>query len=158
MKENDPVNPAHYRKGGIEAFKIFEAYLTPEELRGFCKATILQYILRANDKNGLEDYEKAEWYLKQLIDIESKEEEEEQEVPLRSFHPVIDQFLHKFFKEEEVFLDWRNNNIEIGDFYVDMKDVEDLLELEVDEFVEVRAKSRDNAGLNGKFRICKNIG
>ena len=40
--------------------------LTPEEFNGACKANIIKYVLRADEKGGIEDYEKAMQYLKWL--------------------------------------------------------------------------------------------
>lgn len=66
--ENKNINPEHYKRGRFEAIEIIRDKLTPEEFKGFCKGLILKYIIRADFKNGLEDYEKAEWYLKYLIE------------------------------------------------------------------------------------------
>lgn len=61
-------HPAHY--GGendpYEVIKILKARLTPEEYRGFLKGNIVKYILRAEMKNGAEDYKKASWYAERL--------------------------------------------------------------------------------------------
>ena len=43
--------------------------LTKEEMKGLYKGNILKYVLRADYKNGLEDYTKAEWYLNRLIEM-----------------------------------------------------------------------------------------
>ncbi len=61
------INPKHYRCGKIQVIKIIEDQLSSEEFKGFCKGLIIKYICRADHKNGTEDYEKAEWYLKYLI-------------------------------------------------------------------------------------------
>ena len=69
----DMVNkPPHYRQGGMETIKILKAKLTPEEFRGFCLGNIIKYVTRAPYKNGVEDYKKAEYYLKELIKEASK--------------------------------------------------------------------------------------
>lgn len=65
-REISNINPAHYR-GGIEVIKIIEAKLSKEEVKGFCKGLIIKYLCRADQKNGIEDYEKAKWYLDYLI-------------------------------------------------------------------------------------------
>ena len=44
----DPVNPEHYRQGGIECIDAIEAALTPEEFRGYCKGNAMKYIWRMN--------------------------------------------------------------------------------------------------------------
>ncbi|MBD2861616.1 DUF3310 domain-containing protein [Paenibacillus oceani] len=66
---HDPVNsPSHYTRGGIETIEFLEAKLSDEEFAGYCRGNILKYISRAPDKNGLEDFRKARWYLNRLIE------------------------------------------------------------------------------------------
>lgn len=59
--------PIHYASGGLEAIEAMEASMTPEAFRGFLKGNVLKYVWRYEQKNGLEDLEKAKWYLNQLI-------------------------------------------------------------------------------------------
>ena len=59
--------PQHYAFGGIEAIEGIEASMSTEAYRGFCKGNVLKYVWRYESKNGLEDLEKAKWYLNQLI-------------------------------------------------------------------------------------------
>ena len=69
----DMVNhPKHYTSGKIEVIKIMEDQLTPEEYRGYIKGQVIKYITRERHKNGLEDLEKAYWYLGRLIDLLKK--------------------------------------------------------------------------------------
>ena len=68
MPLHDPVNnPEHYTQGDIECIDAIEASMTPEEFRGFLKATTIKYLWRYSLKNGLEDLRKARWYLDRLI-------------------------------------------------------------------------------------------
>jgi len=65
---DDPVNPNHYKVGGIESIDYIQAKLTPEEFAGFCKGNALKYISRAGHKgSAAEDTRKAIWYLQRLI-------------------------------------------------------------------------------------------
>ena len=65
---NDKVNnPAHYTQGKIECIDYIEDKLTYEEFCGFCKGNIMKYVTREAYKNGIEDLEKARWYLNRLI-------------------------------------------------------------------------------------------
>ena len=58
----DMVNhPPHYNKAGIECIDAIEA-MTEE-------GNIMKYLWRYRYKNGVEDLNKAQWYLKKLIDI-----------------------------------------------------------------------------------------
>lgn len=67
---NDPVNhPKHYAGAkGIEVIDVIENFTS--DLNGI-EATdtgnIIKYILRWKHKNGVEDLEKAQWYLNHLI-------------------------------------------------------------------------------------------
>jgi len=64
----DNVNhPSHYTDGGIECIEAIEAQLTPEEYRGYLKGNVAKYVWREKHKGGIESLQKAEWYLKQLI-------------------------------------------------------------------------------------------
>lgn len=65
---SDPVNhPDHYTAGGLEVIDILQAKLSSDEFEGFLKGNILKYVLRARHKNGLQDLQKAQWYLNRLI-------------------------------------------------------------------------------------------
>ncbi|AER26434.1 nucleotide kinase [Mycobacterium phage Saintus] len=60
----DIINePDHYKSGGMEAIDVLEAFF-PEDPLGW---QVGKYILRYKKKNGLEDLQKAEVYLKRLI-------------------------------------------------------------------------------------------
>lgn len=75
--DNDNVvRPAHYKQGKIETIDIIKAKTSPEEFKGFLKGNIIKYITRAAYKNGIEDYEKAQWYLKYLIKVEKESAQE----------------------------------------------------------------------------------
>ena len=62
----------HYEKKAIEPIE----YITKNKL-GFCEGNIVKYITRYKDKNGLEDLEKALWYITYLIDNYEKAEQDE---------------------------------------------------------------------------------
>jgi hypothetical protein len=63
----DKINPTHY-KGTIECIDAIESTMTKEAFRGYLKGNVLKYMWRYEKKNGVEDLQKAEWYLKKLID------------------------------------------------------------------------------------------
>lgn len=69
MSDHDPVNhPSHYKKGGIEAIEVIEAY----DLN-FRLSNVIKYVLRHNHKGRpIEDLEKALFYLQR--DIQKKKE------------------------------------------------------------------------------------
>lgn len=66
----DNVNhPEHYMsESGIEVIDVIDAFT--EDLEGpeaVYTANVIKYICRWKKKNGLEDLEKAKWYLDRLI-------------------------------------------------------------------------------------------
>lgn len=71
MMEMDAVNhPKHYTAGKYEVIDIIESIvdsmgLTPFE--GFCVGNALKYIGRWKNKGGVEDLNKAVWYLQKII-------------------------------------------------------------------------------------------
>lgn len=61
-------HPAHYNAGKVECIDALEAATT--ELCGieaFCTANAIKYLWRWKAKNGVEDLEKAKWYIERLI-------------------------------------------------------------------------------------------
>ena len=63
------TKPPHYQtESGLEAIDVIEAFTS--DLKGI-EATdtgnVLKYMCRWNSKNGLQDLEKAKWYLDHLI-------------------------------------------------------------------------------------------
>ena len=68
-------NPAHYHLEGlegVESIDILRAVAGQEMFKGFCLCNILKYIIRAEKKNGIEDYRKAKQYLEWLIELEEE--------------------------------------------------------------------------------------
>ena len=60
------INPEHYKFGGIECIDAIKGSLSPEQFKGYLKASIIKYLWRYEKKNGLEDLEKADWFLRKL--------------------------------------------------------------------------------------------
>ena len=68
--EKEMINhPQHYNNGNIEVVDIWKDQLSTEELKGAFKSNIIKYILRADYKNGLEDYKKAQVYMNWLVEL-----------------------------------------------------------------------------------------
>ena len=74
MKIDNVNKPQHYRQGGLETIQILKAKMTKEQFKGFLIGNILKYVTRAPYKNGIEDYEKARYYLNALIKEERSDE------------------------------------------------------------------------------------
>lgn len=70
-------HPDHYQsEKGIEVIDVMEAFTS--DLKGIeavDTAQVLKYICRWKKKNGVQDLEKAMWYLKHLINHIKKENE-----------------------------------------------------------------------------------
>jgi hypothetical protein len=65
---SDPVNhPDHYTAGNIECIDAIQAALTPEQFIGYCRGNAIKYIWRADRKGGIQDIQKAIWYLNRAI-------------------------------------------------------------------------------------------
>ena len=60
------INPEHYKFGGVECIDAIKGSLSPEQFKGYLKASIIKYLWRYEQKNGLEDLEKADWFLRKL--------------------------------------------------------------------------------------------
>ena len=58
---SDKINPPYYRKN-IEVSDFIDEY----DLNYF-EGNVIKYVVRHKLKNGLEDLQKAKWYLERLI-------------------------------------------------------------------------------------------
>lgn len=64
---NNHVNPSHYKRGGMEAIDVMAAFTSNlNGIEAVDTGNALKYILRWKEKNGIEDIEKAIWYLTHL--------------------------------------------------------------------------------------------
>ncbi len=78
MSANDvQVGGDHYKTMKIQPWEALEAWLSPEEFRGYLKASALAYLARAGRKGDhLEDIQKANHYLAKLIEVEGRGREQ----------------------------------------------------------------------------------
>ena len=57
---DDQEGGDHYKKmGEFQPWNVLSKWLTPEELRGFMKGTVIAYLARERDKGGDMDIRKA---------------------------------------------------------------------------------------------------
>ena len=62
-------NPNHYKLDcGVESIEIIKRVLGLKGFVAFCLGNILKYLIRAEKKNGKEDYKKAAKYLEWVIE------------------------------------------------------------------------------------------
>ena len=61
---NNPIRPSHYGCGDdvIECIDYIESHALD-----FLEGNVIKYVTRYQEKNGLEDLKKAQWYLERLI-------------------------------------------------------------------------------------------
>lgn len=70
MKDN--INPSHYKQGKVECIDAIEsATINKKGLDAVCTANIIKYIWRCEEKGGVEDMQKALWYLQKMISAQT---------------------------------------------------------------------------------------
>jgi len=63
----DPVNhPEHYTSGNIECLDAIKSALG-ENYKYYVQGNLIKYVWRFDHKNGLQDLQKAQFYLNDLI-------------------------------------------------------------------------------------------
>lgn len=70
-QEKKQVGGEHYAKHTIQPWDIIKEYNL-----GFFEGNVIKYILRAPDKNGIEDLEKALHYLEEFLKIKKAESDD----------------------------------------------------------------------------------
>lgn len=72
---NDSINhPEYYTFSGIECIDaIASATQGLSGMDAVCTGQVIKYIWRWKRKNGVEDLEKAQWYLDKLIKLHTEE-------------------------------------------------------------------------------------
>ena len=68
MKDN--INPKHYKQGKIEVIDFIL-----DQKMNYLEGNIIKYLSRYKLKNGIEDLEKALWYLNKLIGKEENDKD-----------------------------------------------------------------------------------
>ncbi|MCM3746555.1 DUF3310 domain-containing protein [Paenibacillus pasadenensis] len=77
---NSPVNPNHYKRGGLETIEVIQAFtanLPPFE--AYLIGNVIKYTCRYKEKNGSEDLKKAATYLAWAVEAAVKRERSEHE-------------------------------------------------------------------------------
>lgn len=65
--EKDSINPDYYKSGEIQCIDCMKsATVNKSPFEAVCVANVIKYLWRYEEKNGLEDIEKAGWYLARL--------------------------------------------------------------------------------------------
>lgn len=71
----DMVNaPPHYRQGSVECIDAIESALGKDGHHAYLRGQVFKYLWRCKNKGScLQDLQKAEFYLKRLIELEGKD-------------------------------------------------------------------------------------
>ena len=69
----DNVNhPAHYESGQFECIDVMVETQGVEAVQDFGICSAFKYLDRRRRKNGVEDVDKARWYLNKYLELEEK--------------------------------------------------------------------------------------
>lgn len=72
MNTSDNVNhPSHYCTGKYECIDVMLEVFGKEAVQNFCRLNAFKYLYRSDRKNGVEDINKALWYLNKFVEIDS---------------------------------------------------------------------------------------
>lgn len=71
----DAINPKHYKTSKYECIDVMIDIFGVEAVKTFCKLNAFKYIWRTDNKNGVEDIEKAQAYIDKYIELNNKEDE-----------------------------------------------------------------------------------
>ena len=85
-------HPSHYQsKSGLEVINVISAFTEGlEGIEAVDTGNAIKYICRWKDKNGIQDLEKAMWYIQHLIDHLIKEDEEKRvELTLEKYREYV---------------------------------------------------------------------
>ena len=66
----DKINPNYYKRGKFETIDVIldvTKHLDGDE--AYLIGNVIKYVSRYDEKNGIEDLEKAKWYLNRLIKL-----------------------------------------------------------------------------------------
>ena len=74
----DNVNhPSHYCQGKVECIDALEAATTGlKGIKAVCTANAIKYLWRWKHKNGVQDLQKAQWYINKLIAVCEEQEDD----------------------------------------------------------------------------------
>ncbi len=78
--EEDVVNhPAHYENDKYQCIDVMEDIYGTEAVMNFCMCNAFKYIWRFQKKNGIEDIQKAQWYMNKYQELAEKITKEAEE-------------------------------------------------------------------------------
>lgn len=66
-------HPSHYNQGGIECLDAMMAAYGEEATATFCLTNAFKYLWRTEHKNGIQDIDKAIWYLNKYKELKTSD-------------------------------------------------------------------------------------
>ena len=63
------VGGSHYKNKELQPWDVMQDWMTRDEFTAYLRGNVIKYIARYNDKNGVQDLEKAKHYLERMIEI-----------------------------------------------------------------------------------------
>lgn len=73
VPQKEQVNhPNHYNQGQYECIAVMESIYGIEATMNFCLLCAFKYTWRTNDKDGIQDIDKAIWYLKKYKELQER--------------------------------------------------------------------------------------
>lgn len=77
MPPKEQVNhPNHYNQGQYECIAVMESIYGIEATMNFCLLCAFKYTWRTNDKDGIQDIDKAIWYLKKYKELQERSQKQ----------------------------------------------------------------------------------
>lgn len=71
LEEKDNINPDHYKSStSLECIEAMEMVFGKTAVLNFCMCNAWKYIWRWKHKNGVEDLNKAKWYIKKATKLD----------------------------------------------------------------------------------------
>lgn len=72
---NNPVtHPSHYTQGNIQCIDAMVSAFGKEAVATFCHINAFKYLWRTEHKNGIQDIDKAIWYLNKFKELKASGE------------------------------------------------------------------------------------
>jgi hypothetical protein len=73
------VGGSHYSSMAVQPWDALDAWMTPEELRGYHKGIVIAYLAREKQKGGDQDIRKAAHHLQKLVELLDAEQAKQPE-------------------------------------------------------------------------------
>ncbi len=75
-KHDNVEHPSHYETGKYECIEVMIEVMGVDAVKDFCVCNAFKYIYRHKRKNGVEDLEKAKWYINKYLELAKEEAEQ----------------------------------------------------------------------------------